>query len=123
MKLPPTSRPQPTFHERSYLVAGRVFEVHLEGLDEGTSRELLQARGARIEADAIQHVIAATHGHPLALEMFAASGLDAGAVETEGHVLATVLTGLDDSSEELLRTFAVMRRPARAPEALGATWC
>jgi len=116
-----TTRTQPTFYERSDLVAGRVFEVHLEGLDEGASRELLQARGARIEADAIQHVIAATHGHPLALEMFAASGLDAGAVETERYVLETVLEGLDDSSEELLRTFAVLRRPARSPEALGAT--
>src|SRR2546430_15733808 len=53
--------------------------------------------------------------------MFAASGLDAGAVETERYVLETVLDGLDDSSEELVRTFAVLRRPARSPEALGAT--
>src|SRR5256886_16609812 len=53
--------------------------------------------------------------------MFAASGLDAGAVETERYVLETVLDGLDDSSEETLRTFAVLRSPARSPEALGAT--
>src|SRR5207244_3637368 len=116
-----TTRTQPTFYERSDLVAGRVFEVPLEGLDEGASRELPQARGARIEADAIQHVIAATHGHPLALEMFAASGLDAGAVETERYVLETVLDGLDDEAENLLRTFAVIRRPARSPEVFGAT--
>jgi tetratricopeptide (TPR) repeat protein/DNA-binding MarR family transcriptional regulator len=115
------TRTQPTFYERSDLVAGRVLEVPLEGLDEGASGELLRARGAPIDADGIQHVIAATHGHPLALEMFAASGLDAGAVETERYVLETVLDGLDDSSEELLRTFAVLRRPARSPEALGAT--
>src|SRR5437773_1956868 len=44
-----------------------------------------------------------------------------GAVETERYVLETVLDGLDDSSEELLRTFAVLRRSARSPEALGAT--
>src|SRR5439155_165448 len=59
--------------------------------------------------------------HPFTLELFAASGLDAGTVETERYVLETVLDGLDDSSEELLRTFAVLRRPARSPEALGAT--
>ena len=120
-KILVATRTQPTFYERSDLVAKRVLEVPLEGLDEGASAELLRTRGAPIEADAIQHVIAATHGHPLALELFAASGLDAGAVETERYVLETVLDGLDDSSEELLRTFAVLRRPARSPEALGAT--
>ena len=120
-KILVATRTQPTFYERSDLVAKRVLEVPLEGLDEGASAELLRARGAPIEPDAIQHVIAATHGHPLALELFAASGLDAGAVETERYVLETVLDGLDDSSEELLRTFAVLRRPARSPEALGAT--
>src|SRR5207245_299959 len=66
-------------------------------------------------------VVAATGGHPLALELFAASGLDAGAVETERYVLDTVLEDLDDASENLLRTFAVLRRPARSPEAFGAT--
>src|SRR2546430_16415535 len=53
--------------------------------------------------------------------MFAASGLYAGAVETELYVLETVLDVLYDSSEGLLGTFAVLRRPARSPEALGAT--
>ena len=120
-KILVATRTQPTFYERSDLVSGRVIEVHLEGLDPLASGELLRARGAAIEPEAIQHVIAATHGHPLALELFAASGLDAGAVETERYVLETVLDGLDDSSEELLRTFAVLRRPARSPEALGAT--
>jgi len=120
-KILVATRTQPTFYERSDLVAKRVIEVPLEGLDDAASGELLRARGAPIEPDAIQHVIAATHGHPLALELFAASGLDAGAVETERYVLETVLDGLDDSSEALLRTFAVLRRPARSPEALGAT--
>ncbi|HTD82091.1 MAG TPA: tetratricopeptide repeat protein, partial [Thermoplasmata archaeon] len=47
--------------------------------------------------------------------------LDAGAVETERYVLDTVLEDLDDASEDLLRTFAVLRRPARSPESFGAT--
>src|SRR5436309_3064423 len=54
-------------------------------------------------------------------DFLAASGLDAGAVETERYVLDTVLEDLDDASEDLLRTFAVLRRPARSPESFGAT--
>src|SRR5204862_6149632 len=64
--------------------------------------------------------VTSTLGHPFALELFGAIVLDAGTGETERYVLETVLDGLDDSSEELLRTFAVLRRPARSPEALGA---
>ncbi|MCI4371313.1 MAG: hypothetical protein L3J78_01545, partial [Thermoplasmata archaeon] len=120
-KIVVATRTQPGFYERSGLVAGHVFEVHLDGLDAVASAELLTARGAALAADDVRHVIAATHGHPLALELFAASGLDAGAVETERYVLETVLEDLDDASESLLRTFAVLRRPARSPEILGAT--
>src|SRR5439155_1034342 len=76
---------------------------------------------ASLEPDDVPRVVAATGGHPLALELFAASGLDAGAVETERYVLDTVLEDLDDASEKLLRTFAVLRRPARSPESFGAT--
>src|SRR6184192_955977 len=115
------SRVHPTFYERADVLRGRVVEMTLSGLDEAASEELLRSRGAPIEADALHRVVASTHGHPFALELFAASGLDGGAVETERYVLETVLDGLDDSSEELLRTFAVLRRPARSPEALGAT--
>src|SRR5439155_14633330 len=93
-KILVATRTQPTFYERSDLAAKRVLEVLLEGLDEGASAELLRARGAPMDADATQHVIAATHGHPLALELFASSGLDAGAVETDRYVLESVLDGL-----------------------------
>src|SRR5439155_1021008 len=90
-------------------------------LDDESAAELLASRGASLEPDDVPRVIAATGGHPLALELFAASGLDAGAVETERYVLDTVLEDLDDASEDLLRTFAVLRRPARSPESFGAT--
>src|SRR5438034_461676 len=116
-KILVASRVHPTFYERSDVLRGRVVEMTLSGLDEAASEELLRSRGAPIEADALHRVVASTHGHPFALELFAASGLDGGAVETERYVLETVLDGLDDSSEELLRTFAVLRRPARSPEA------
>src|SRR5207244_3847201 len=43
------------------------------------------------------------------------------ASRTQPYVLDTVLEDLDDASENLLRTFAVLRRPARSPEAFGAT--
>jgi len=120
-KILVATRTQPTFYDSSDQGSGRVLEVALEGLDEAASAELLASRRASLAADDVQRIIAATHGHPLALELFAASGLDAGSVATERYVLETILDGLDDPSEELLRTFAVLRRPARSPEALGAT--
>ena len=120
-KIVVASRTQPTFFERPDLIQGRVLEVRLHGLDEGSAGALLAARGAALAPGETRQVIAATGGHPLALEMFATSGLDAGAVETERYVLETVLEGLDDEAENLLRTFAVFRRPARSPEVFGAT--
>src|SRR5207245_11810751 len=120
-KTPRASRPQPTFFERPDRARGRVLEVRLHGLDDGSAAALLTSRGAALAPGETRQVIAATGGHPLALEMFAASGLDAGAVDTERYVLETVLDGLDDEAESLLRTFAVFRRPARSPEVFGAT--
>src|SRR5439155_1280943 len=115
------TRTQPTFFEPPDVARGRVLELRLDGLDEASAAELLASRGASLDPGDVPRVIAATGGHPLALELFAASGLDAGAVETEQYVLDTVLEGLDDASEDLLRTFAVLRRPARSPETFGAT--
>ncbi len=120
-KILVASRTQPAFYEPPDLLRGRVVEVRLEGLDPSAAGELLAFRGAALPPDVTRRVIAATRGHPLALELFAASGLDAGAVETDRYVVETVLEDLDDASEDLLRTFAVLRRPARSPEALGAT--
>ncbi|HLQ42490.1 MAG TPA: hypothetical protein VK189_06510, partial [Thermoplasmata archaeon] len=120
-KILVSTRTQPTFYEPPDLARGRVLELRLDGLDDASAAELLTFRGASLEPDDVPRVIAATGGHPLALELFAASGLDAGAVETERYVLDTVLEDLDDASENLLRTFAVLRRPARSPEAFGAT--
>ncbi|HYS99442.1 MAG TPA: tetratricopeptide repeat protein [Thermoplasmata archaeon] len=120
-KILVASRTQPSFYERPDLLRGAILEMRLEGLDEPAATELLAAKGASLPHDALERVIAATRGHPLALELFAASGLDAGAVETERYILETVLEELDDASEAILRTFAILRRPARSPEALGAT--
>ncbi len=120
-KILVATRTQPTFFEPPDVARGRVIELRLDGLDDESAAELLASRGASLEPRDVPRVIAATGGHPLALELFAASGLDAGAVETERYVLDTVLEDLDDASEELLRTFAVLRRPARSPETFGAT--
>jgi len=120
-KILVATRTQPGFFEAPDVARGRVLELRLEGLDDESAAELLASRGASLEPDDVPRVVAATGGHPLALELFAASGLDAGAVETERYVLDTVLEDLDDASEELLRTFAVLRRPARSPESFGAT--
>src|SRR2546425_308011 len=90
-KILVATRTQPTFFEAPDVARGRVLELRLEGLDDESAAELLASRGASLEPDDVPRVVAATGGHPLALELFAASGLDAGAVETERYVLDTVL--------------------------------
>jgi ATP/maltotriose-dependent transcriptional regulator MalT/DNA-binding MarR family transcriptional regulator len=120
-KLVVSTRVHPAFAERGILQEDAILTVPLVGLDEDASRELLAHRRPGLPPGDVAHVLGVTHGHPLALELFAASGLDAGALETERFVLQTVLEGLDDGSEEVLRTFAILRRPAKSPEALGAT--
>lgn len=120
-KLLVSTRTQPGFYDRGGFLAGSILEIPLGGLDEDAAEELLARRRNDLAPDEVARVLAVTRGHPLALELFAASGLDAGAVETERFILETVLEGLDDVSEEVLKAFAVLRRPAKSPEALGAT--
>ena len=120
-KLLVGTRVHPAFAERGSARAAAVLEVPLGGLDEASAAELLAQRRANLDPEDVARVLRATRGHPLALELFAASGLDAGAVETERFVLETVLEGVDDVSEEVLKAFAILRRPAKSPAALGAT--
>lgn len=115
------TRSQPGFYESTHLARNAVSETRLEGLDEAAAGRLLATHGAELAPADVERVIRATGGHPLSLEVFAASGLDAGAVASDRYVLETVLDGVDDASEEALRTFAILRRPARSPEALGAS--
>ncbi len=115
------SRVQPTFYDRSDLGEDGILEVPLAGLDPPAAKALLAHRRAGLAPSEVERVLRATQGHPLALELFAASGLDAGTVETERFIVETVLEGIDDVSEEVLRAFAVLRRPSKSPEALGAT--
>ena len=120
-KLLVGTRAQPTFYERGSARSANVLEVPLSGLDEGAARDLLRGRRANLEAEEMAQVLRATRGHPLALELFAASGIGAGAVETERYVFETVLEGVDEVSEDVLKAFAILRRPAKSPDALGAT--
>ena len=120
-KLLAGTRVQPSFYEPGSGLAVNVLEIYLSGLAEEAARELLRHRGPDLGSEDVGRVLHATHGHPLALELFAASGLDAGAVKTERFVLETVLDGVDDVSEEVLKSFAILRRPAKSPDALGAS--
>src|SRR2546428_6853731 len=49
-KILVASRTQPTFFERPDLVQGRVLEVRLHGLDDGSAAALLTSRGAALAA-------------------------------------------------------------------------
>ncbi len=115
------TRVQPSFYERGGARTAAVLEIPLRGLEEEAARELLAHRRAALPEEDTRRVLRVTGGHPLALELFAASGLDAGAVETERFVLETVLEGLDDVSEDVLKAFAILRRPAKSPDELGAS--
>lgn len=115
------TRVQPSFYEHGSPRGHAVLEIPLAGLDDNAARELLsRRRGALAEAETAR-VLQLTRGHPLALELFAASGIDVGAVATERFVLETVLEGVDDVSEDVLKAFAILRRPAKSPDALGAS--
>jgi ATP/maltotriose-dependent transcriptional regulator MalT len=120
-KVLAASRTQPTFYDRGDLSQGEILEVPLAGLEPPAAEALLTHRRSDLTSAEVDRVLRATRGHPLALELFAASGLEAGAVETERFILETVLEGLDDVSEDVLKAFAILRRPAKSPEALGAT--
>ncbi|HLE46126.1 MAG TPA: tetratricopeptide repeat protein [Thermoplasmata archaeon] len=115
------SRTRPAFYDAAAVETGRVREMHLGGLSDDAARELLAHANARLEPASIEGVLRETRGHPLVLELFAASGVQAGEAAAERYVLETVLDGLDDPSERTLRTLAVLRQPIPSPEALGAT--
>ena len=120
-KILVASRTQPTFYDRSDLNGGGILEMSLAGLEPAAAEALLAHRRSGLARADVDKVLRATQGHPLALELFAASGLDAGAFETERFIVETVLEGLDEVSEDVLKVFAILRRPAKSPEALGAT--
>ena len=115
------SREVPRFYDARDRATGRVNELALDGLEDAPAIELLASRGTRFGADDLRRALRAARGHPLALELLAGAGPDGGALEAERFVLETVLDGLDDAAEALLRTFVVLRRPAPSPEALGGT--
>jgi len=115
------SRTRPAFYDRRDVLSGGIREIDLAGLDDLAASDLLASRRGDLDADAVRRVLRATRGHPLALEMFAASGLAAGRIEADRFVVETVLEGLDDASEAVLKAFAVLRRPAPSPERLGTT--
>ena len=113
------SRTRPAFYDRASAVRHRILELDLGGLSEAAARELLASRRSSLSEDDVVRVVRATQGHPLALVLFASSGLDAGRAETERYVLETVLEDLDDASERALRILAVLRHPIPSPETIG----
>jgi ATP/maltotriose-dependent transcriptional regulator MalT len=120
-KVVVATRAQPAFYGPTDLDRRAVVEMRIDGLDEDAAVRLLEGRGASLPPGDASRVIRATGGHPLTLELFASSGLEAGLVASDRYVLETVLDGVDGPSEDLLKTFAILRRPARSPEALGGS--
>ncbi|HNU36592.1 MAG TPA: ATP-binding protein, partial [Methanomassiliicoccales archaeon] len=62
-----TARELPTFYSRSAVFRGLVEELNLEGLDKGSSLQMMRSRGLS-PAD-VEEVFRVTSGHPLFLEL------------------------------------------------------
>ena len=117
-KLVIAGRRIPSFYSRREVrLDGLVEELEFGGLDEASALRLLQDRG--VPADRRAELVAATKGHPLFLELVAASG-GQGMTDVRAYLREEVASKLDAREQEVLASLAVHRGPvaldAIAPE-------
>lgn len=116
-KLVAAGRRIPAFFSRREVVLdGLVREIELSGLDARSGQRLLLDRGVP-EARA-QDLLAVTKGHPLFLELLAATGGE-GAGDVRTYLREEVLSRLEPREQELCAALSVHRHPV-APEAVTA---
>ncbi|HKZ64479.1 MAG TPA: tetratricopeptide repeat protein [Thermoplasmata archaeon] len=105
------------YSRREVALEGLVSEIELSGLDEASALRLLEDRGVPLERRA--DLVAATRGHPLFLELIAASGGE-GMTDVRAYLREEVAARLDVREQEVLASLAVHRGPvavdAIAPE-------
>jgi len=117
-KLMVAGRRIPAFYSRREVsLEGAVTELEIVGLDEASALHLLQDRG--VPADRRAELVTATKGHPLFLELVAATGgRETGDVRE--YLREEVASKLDAREQEVLASLAVHRGPvaieAIAPE-------
>ena len=114
-KVVAAGRRIPSFYSRrEVLLDGLVREIELGGLDEESARSLLRER--EVPEDRVPTVLAATKGHPLFLQLVAASGGDGGG-DVRQYLREEVLARLDARDQELCAALSVHRH-AVTPEAV-----
>jgi tetratricopeptide (TPR) repeat protein/DNA-binding MarR family transcriptional regulator len=106
----------PFYSRREVRLEGLVREIDFGGLDEASALRLLQDRG--VPPDRRPGLVAATKGHPLFLELVAASG-GGGMTDVREYVREEVASKLEAREQEMLASLAVHRGPV-AVEAVAA---
>ncbi len=117
-KLVIAGRRIPVFYSRREVsLEGLVVELEFGGLDEASALRLLQDRG--VPADRRAELVVATKGHPLFLELVAASG-GQGMTDVRAYLREEVASKLDAREQDIVASLAVHRHPvaleAVAPE-------
>jgi tetratricopeptide (TPR) repeat protein/DNA-binding MarR family transcriptional regulator len=106
----------PFYSRREVAIEGTVRELEIGGLDEASARALLEDRG--VPEDRRPDVLVATKGHPLFLELMAASG-GRGLGDVRAYLREEVASRLEPREQEILAALAVHRGPV-AVEAVAA---
>ncbi len=105
------------YTRREVALDGLVRELELAGLDEASATSLLSDRG--VPTGRRDEVVAATKGHPLFLELMAASG-GRGLGDVRTYLREEIAAKLEPREQEILAALCVHRHPvavdAVAPE-------
>ena len=117
-KLVAAGRRIPVFYSRADVLVDRtVAEMELSGLEPGSALALLRDRG--VPEERLLDLVAATKGHPLFLELVAASG-GGGTDDVREYLRQEVAAKLQEREAELLAALSVHRQPV-APDSVVAT--
>jgi len=109
LKLVVAGRRMPAFYSRREVALdGLVRELDLAGLDETSATTLLSDRG--VPPDRRAEVLAATKGHPLFMELIAASG-GRGLGDVRTYLREEVAAKLEPREQEMLAALSVHRQP------------
>jgi tetratricopeptide (TPR) repeat protein len=115
-KIIVTSESQPSFYDRSDIVAKKdVVELELGGLDKRSAMQLLGMRG--IEAEVAEELVRVTHGHPLSLEMVTASTPIEARYQVSRFLEDRFYAALAEPEKSLLQYSSVFQQPF-PPDAL-----
>ena len=115
-KIITTSENQPSFYDRSDVVAKKeVVELELGGLDKKPALRLLETRG--ILGEVAEELARATHGHPLSLEMVTASTPTEARYQVARFLEDRFYSTLEEPEKSLLQYSSVFQKPF-PPDAL-----